>query len=114
MIAHAKSHSAIDTERFAELMIEAPEDVGSRRSALHGRDQLDVLVEYLEYRMARAADPLAKISEWIDGCLRQAVNPSARSGRKAAGRGSWALAIWAKVIATPCSVDHTVRPVKHS
>ena len=37
----------------------------------------NVLVEYLEYRMARAADPLAKISEWIDGCLRQAVNPSA-------------------------------------
>ena len=26
-----------------------------------------------------------------------------------AGRGSGALAICAKVIATPCSVDHTVR-----
>lgn len=37
----------------------------------------NVLVEYLEYRMARAPDPLSKISEWIDGCLRQAVNPSA-------------------------------------
>jgi AcrR family transcriptional regulator len=37
----------------------------------------NVLVEYLEYRMARAPDPLMKISEWIDGCLRQAVNPSA-------------------------------------
>ena len=37
----------------------------------------NVLVEYLEYRMARAPDPLAKITEWIDGCLRQAVNPSA-------------------------------------
>jgi AcrR family transcriptional regulator len=37
----------------------------------------NVLVEYLEYRMARAPDPLAKVSEWIDGCLRQAVNPSA-------------------------------------
>jgi AcrR family transcriptional regulator len=36
-----------------------------------------VLVEYLEYRMAREPDPLAKIGEWIEGCLRQAVNPSA-------------------------------------
>jgi AcrR family transcriptional regulator len=36
-----------------------------------------VLVEYLEYRMSRAPDPLAKIGEWIDGCLHQAVNPSA-------------------------------------
>ena len=37
----------------------------------------NVLVEYLEYRMAHAPDHLAKIGEWIDGCLRQAVNPSA-------------------------------------
>jgi AcrR family transcriptional regulator len=37
----------------------------------------NVLVEYLEHRMAVAPDPLAKIGEWIDGCLRQAVNPSA-------------------------------------
>lgn len=37
----------------------------------------NVLVEYLEYRMARVSDPVDKIEEWIDGCLRQAVNPSA-------------------------------------
>ncbi len=37
----------------------------------------NVLVEYLEHRMASAPDPLAKIREWIGGCLRQAVNPSA-------------------------------------
>jgi AcrR family transcriptional regulator len=37
----------------------------------------NVLVEYLEYRMARVPDPMDKIGEWIDGCLRQAVNPSA-------------------------------------
>jgi AcrR family transcriptional regulator len=37
----------------------------------------NVLVEYLDHRMDRAPDPLAKIVEWIDGCLRQAVNPSA-------------------------------------
>ncbi len=37
----------------------------------------NVLVEYLEHRMDRVPGPLAKIGEWIDGCLRQAVNPSA-------------------------------------
>ncbi len=37
----------------------------------------NVLVEYLEYRMARVPDPLAKIGEWIDASLRQAANPSA-------------------------------------
>jgi AcrR family transcriptional regulator len=37
----------------------------------------NVLVEYLEYRMARVEDPMDKIEEWIDGCLRQAKNPSA-------------------------------------
>lgn len=37
----------------------------------------NVLVEYLEYRMSQADDPLGRIGEWIDGCLRQAVNPSA-------------------------------------
>src|SRR5579859_2798183 len=37
-----------------------------------------------------------------------------RSGRKVSAFGKGALAIWANVIATPCSVDHTVRPVKHS
>jgi AcrR family transcriptional regulator len=37
----------------------------------------NVLVEYLEHRMARVPGPLEKIGEWIDGCLRQAVNPSA-------------------------------------
>ena len=37
-----------------------------------------------------------------------------RSGRNVSAFGRGALAICANVIATPCSVDHTVRPVKHS
>lgn len=37
----------------------------------------NVLVEYLTYRVASTPDPLAKIGEWIDGSLHQAVNPSA-------------------------------------
>jgi AcrR family transcriptional regulator len=37
----------------------------------------DVLVEYLAHRVGSTPDPLAKVGEWIDGSLRQAVNPSA-------------------------------------
>jgi AcrR family transcriptional regulator len=36
-----------------------------------------VLVDYLERRMAAAADPLAAIGAWIEGFVRQAANPSA-------------------------------------
>jgi AcrR family transcriptional regulator len=36
-----------------------------------------VLAEYLEHRMSTASDPLDKVGAWIDGFVRQAVNPSA-------------------------------------
>ncbi len=36
-----------------------------------------VLVDYLEHRMADKPDPMAKIASWIEGCMRQTVNPSA-------------------------------------
>ena len=36
-----------------------------------------VLVEYLEHRMSTVPDPLDKVGAWINGVVRQAVNPSA-------------------------------------
>lgn len=36
-----------------------------------------LLVEYLEHRMSAVPDPLSKVGAWIEGCMRQAVNPSA-------------------------------------
>jgi len=36
-----------------------------------------VLAEYLEHRMSTVAEPLDKVGAWIDGFVRQAVNPSA-------------------------------------
>ncbi len=36
-----------------------------------------VLVEYLEHRMAERPEPLSRIAAWIEGCMRQTVNPSA-------------------------------------
>jgi AcrR family transcriptional regulator len=36
-----------------------------------------VLAEYLEHRMSTVSEPLDKVGAWIDGFVRQAVNPSA-------------------------------------
>lgn len=36
-----------------------------------------VLAEYLEHRMSTVPEPLDKVGAWIDGFVRQAVNPSA-------------------------------------
>ncbi len=36
-----------------------------------------ILAEYLEHRMSTASHPLDKVGAWIDGFVRQAVNPSA-------------------------------------
>ncbi|HEX4245223.1 MAG TPA: TetR/AcrR family transcriptional regulator [Acidimicrobiales bacterium] len=36
-----------------------------------------VLAEYLEHRMSTFSEPLDKVGAWIDGFVRQAVNPSA-------------------------------------
>ena len=36
-----------------------------------------VLAEYLEHRMSTVPKPLDKVGAWIDGFVRQAVNPSA-------------------------------------
>ncbi|HEY1466443.1 MAG TPA: TetR/AcrR family transcriptional regulator, partial [Acidimicrobiales bacterium] len=36
-----------------------------------------VLVEYLEHQMSTFSDPLDKVGAWINGVVRQAVNPSA-------------------------------------
>jgi AcrR family transcriptional regulator len=35
-----------------------------------------VVAEYLEHRMSTVPDPLDKVGAWIDGFVRQAVNPS--------------------------------------
>ena len=40
------------------------------------------LVAYLEHRMARARDPLARIRSWIDGVLAQALDPEAASATR--------------------------------
>jgi hypothetical protein len=65
-----------------------------------------------------SANSLAVWKRWLMSRLRalsnQAVNEGGRSGRNSAGRGRGALAICAKVMATPCSVAQTVRPVRHS
>ena len=36
-----------------------------------------LLVDYLEHRVARHEDPSARITAWIDGFVRQAINPVA-------------------------------------
>jgi AcrR family transcriptional regulator len=36
-----------------------------------------VLVDYLDHRMADLPDPLARIGAWVEGCMRQTVNPVA-------------------------------------
>lgn len=51
-----------------------------------------VLVEYLERRMAAAADPKAAIGAWIDGFVRQAVHPSAAQRTRPWTLGSGRLA----------------------
>jgi hypothetical protein len=42
------------------------------------------------------------------------MNAAGKSGLDSRGFGSGELAICANVIATPCSVFHTVLPVRHS
>jgi AcrR family transcriptional regulator len=51
-----------------------------------------VLVEYLERRMAAAADRQAAIGAWIDGFVRQAVDPSAAQRTRPWTLGSGRLA----------------------
>lgn len=51
-----------------------------------------VLVEYLERRMAAATDPTTAIAGWIDGFVRQAVNPSAAQRTRPWTLGSGRLA----------------------
>lgn len=65
-----------------------------------------VLVEYLERRMAAAGDPLAAVAAWIEGFVRQAINPSAAQRTR-----PWTLATSRLASAFPAEFERNHRAI---